>query len=232
MVTQMSRFNLADRQSSTVLYSTDSLDDMFEVVQSILHDDGLDGLNGMSLSVQNEESGEFDDYDDEEVMLTLQALRARAWVASHHRVSEARPDRQRWLLRFIGWGHGSFPWSQIPFTKAAFLLVKSDLDFPGLDYAFAPYHFGPWDVQVTDDLDSLVKQGCLTMHPIPFSRGVEYRLTDWGRRRIENHAHEVDDAHRAAIVEVATRVTAKHYTQMLRDLYEEYPEAAQNSVLR
>jgi uncharacterized protein YwgA len=228
----MSRFNLADRLSSTILFSTDNLDEMFEAVQSILQDDGLDGLEGMSLSVQSEESGEFGDYDDEEVMLALQAHRAQAWTESHHRTVEARPDRQRWLLRCIGWGQGRFPWSQIPFTKAVFLLSKSNLQFPGVDYSFEPYNYGPWDPQVTDDLNSLVKQGCLSMHPIPLSRGIEYRLTDWGRRRIESKAHEVDDAQRAAIVEIATRVTAKHYTQMLRDLYDEYPDAAKKSILK
>lgn len=228
----MSRYNLADRQSSTILFSSDSLQDVFNVVQSILGDDGLDGLDGMSLSVLSEDSGEFDDYDDEEIMLTLQALRAKEWVESHHPKVEPRPDRQRWLLRFIGWGHGSFPWSQIPFTKAAFLLTKSKFSFEEIDYDFEPYRYGPWDHQVTDDLDSLVKQGCLTMHPIPLSRGIEYRLTDWGRKRIEDHAHEVDDARRAVVVEIATRVTAKHYTVMLRDLYAEYPDVATKSILR
>lgn len=228
----MSRFNLADRQSSTVLFSSDSLDEMFEAVQSILRDDGLDGLNGMSLSVQSDESGEFDDYDDDEVMLTLHALRARVWVDAQHRAVEPRPDRQRWLLRCIGWGLGTYPWSQIPFTKAAFLLSQANLEFVGLDYAFEPYMYGPWDYQVTDDLDSLVKQGCLTMHPMPWSRGIEYRLTDWGRKRIEEQAWEVDDTHRALVVEIATRVTAKPYTDMLRDLYAEYPDVASKSILR
>ena len=228
----MSRYNLANRQSSTILFSSDSLTDMFDVVQSILGDDGLDGLDGMSLSVRSEESGEFDDYNDDEVMLTLQALRAKEWVESRHPKVEPRPDRQRWLLRFIGWGHGSFPWSQIPFTKAAFLLTKSEYQFEEIDYDFEPYMYGPWDHQVTDDLDSLVKQGCLTMHPIPWSRGIEYRLTDWGRKRIEDHANEVDETRRAVVVEIATRVTAKHYTGMLRDLYAEYPDAATKSILR
>lgn len=228
----MSRFNLSDRQSSTVIYMSDTLDEMFDVVQSILQDDGLAGLEGLSLSVRSEESGEFNDYDDEEIMLTLQALRAKDWIETHQRVRVARPDRQRWLLRLIGWGQGTFPWSQIPFMKAAFLLVKSDIGFEGMDYAFEPYSFGPWDYQVTDDLDSLVQQGCLTMHPISWSRGIEYRLTDWGRKRIEDQASDVDDERRAIVVSVGTRVTAKHYAEMLKDLYAEYPEVATRSILR
>jgi hypothetical protein len=57
-------------------------------------------------------------------------------------------------------------------------------------------------------------------------------LTDWGRKRIEDHANEVDDARRAVVVEIATRVTANHYTVMLRDLYAEYPEVAEKTILR
>lgn len=228
----MPRFTLADRQTTTVLHATDSLDGMFEAVESVLHDDGLDGLEGLSLSVQSDESGEFESFDDVELMLTLQALRAKTWTESHPRATKARPERQRWLLCLVGWSQGTFPWTQIPFNKATFLLSKSDLEFSGLDYAFEPYNYGPWDPQVTDDLDSLVKQGCLTMHPISYSRGIEYRLTDWGRRRVEQQAHEVSDVQRKVIVTIATRVTAKHYTDMLRDLYAEYPAVAKNSILR
>jgi len=205
---------------------------MFRVAQEIISEDGLDGLADLSMSVQNPESGEYDDYESDEIMLTLQALRVQEWVGSHHRAKVARPDRQRWLLRAIGWGHGRYPWTQIPFTKAAFLLQRSEKPFSGLDYEFSAYSYGPWDPQVTDDLDSLVVQGCLTMHPIPGSKGIEYRLTDWGRKRVEGRAFEVDDDLREEVVKVATRVTAKHWTIMLRELYEEFPDIAENTILK
>lgn len=76
-VTHMSLFNLSDRQSSTVLLSSDSLDEVFAAVQSIVSDDGPSGLDGLSLSVQDSQSGEYDDFDDAEVLKTLQARHVR-----------------------------------------------------------------------------------------------------------------------------------------------------------
>ncbi len=49
----MSRFNLSDIQSSTLIYATDSLDEMFGVVQTLIQTNGLDALVGFTLSVQS-----------------------------------------------------------------------------------------------------------------------------------------------------------------------------------
>ncbi len=228
----MSRYNLADRDSSTLIYATDSLDDMFELVSTMVADDGTVALEGLSLSMQSGETEQFDSFADDQVMLALQSGRAKAHADAHPRLKEPNPERQRWLLRMICWGKGVHPWTQIPFEKAAFLLQKSGVDVPEFDYKFTAYSYGPFDPQVTADLDNLVAQGCLTVRSMPYSKAKEYRLTDWGRKRVADLKTEVSAEHREVVIQVATRVTGKPYTDMLEELYDEFPDMAKRSVFR
>jgi len=80
----MSRFNLSDIQSSTLLYATDTLDEMFDVVQPIIQDHGLSALTGLTLSMQTEDSDETIEVDDEEIMLLLQSRKEHTSTATRH----------------------------------------------------------------------------------------------------------------------------------------------------
>ena len=70
----MKRFNLGDRQSSSVLASTDSLAEMIDIARSILDDDGPEGFEGLSLSIRDDISGRIQSYDDDQVLQALTAL--------------------------------------------------------------------------------------------------------------------------------------------------------------
>lgn len=78
----MSQFNLSDIQSSTLLMSSDSLDEVLEVVQSLIKTEGPDGLTGLTLSLQDLDSDEYVDYDNEEILTALRLRREAVWAKS------------------------------------------------------------------------------------------------------------------------------------------------------
>jgi hypothetical protein len=72
----MSRYNLADIQSSTVLFASDSPDAMDDVVQSMVQRNEPDVLQGLTLSVQTADESEFVEFSDREIVRALQAMKA------------------------------------------------------------------------------------------------------------------------------------------------------------
>jgi hypothetical protein len=66
----MSRYNLADIQSSTLLYATDSVDEMIAIVQDLIRQDGTDALAGLSLSV-HDASGDVAEFDHKGILPAL-----------------------------------------------------------------------------------------------------------------------------------------------------------------
>ncbi len=80
----MSRFNLSDIQSSTLLYATDSLDEMFDVVQPMIQTHGPSALAGLTLSIQTADPDQTIEVDDEKIMLLLQSRKEHTSTATRH----------------------------------------------------------------------------------------------------------------------------------------------------
>lgn len=74
----MPRFNLADRESSTLIYATDSLEDMVAFVSTMLAEDGNEALDGLSLSMQRERSSRVDSFADEAMVEALHSYQHHA----------------------------------------------------------------------------------------------------------------------------------------------------------
>jgi len=66
----MSRYNLSDIQSSTLILSTDSVREMFDVVHNLVQE-GDDGLSGLSLSVKVADTDEYVEFDDADILSVL-----------------------------------------------------------------------------------------------------------------------------------------------------------------
>ena len=80
----MSQFNLADIQSSTLILSTPSLVEMFDVVQSMIRVDPQNALNGLTLIVEATDLDDVDEFEDEEIIVALNDLRANAFAESSY----------------------------------------------------------------------------------------------------------------------------------------------------
>lgn len=79
----MTQFNLADRLSSTLVYATDSLDDMVEFVSAMVDDDGVEALDGLSLSMPSDTSSRYDSFADAQMLPALQAQHEKAHGRTH-----------------------------------------------------------------------------------------------------------------------------------------------------
>jgi len=78
----MSRFNLADIPSSTLIFATDSLDEVAAIVQTLVQRDGLSSLDDVSLSVQTVNESEYVDFSASEIVRVLMAMQAEGVAAS------------------------------------------------------------------------------------------------------------------------------------------------------
>jgi hypothetical protein len=67
----MSRYTLSDIQSSTLLMTTDSTTEMFDVVRNLENDGGEESLVGLSLSVRIADSDEYVEFDDADILSVL-----------------------------------------------------------------------------------------------------------------------------------------------------------------
>lgn len=74
----MSQFNLSDIQSSTVLYTSDSVSEMTDVVRTLIDQDGSEALDGLSLSVRVHDSDEYMEFESREILHALTSRRSPA----------------------------------------------------------------------------------------------------------------------------------------------------------
>lgn len=77
-VTTMSRYNLSDIQSSTVLYASDSVNEVIDVVQTLIDQDGPDALAGLSLGVRVHDSGAYMEFENTEILHELKSRKTPA----------------------------------------------------------------------------------------------------------------------------------------------------------
>ena len=120
--------------------------------------------------------------------------------------------------------------SPIQIMKALFLfkmeLNLSDSEF----YKFEPYLYGPCSFEVYSDLASLQLQGLADTEP-SFWGWKYYRLTDKGRSIAEKVVREMDKDKLDTLQRVKNIVMSKSFMELLRYVYDKYPEYAKNSIV-
>ena len=72
---KMSLFNLADIESSTLLLASNSLDEMDRAIHSIVKASDLAGLSGLCLSIVNERTNEYAEFEAEHMLDAMRALK-------------------------------------------------------------------------------------------------------------------------------------------------------------
>jgi uncharacterized protein YwgA len=119
--------------------------------------------------------------------------------------------------------------------KLAFLLVEEELDddFPGYD--FVKYNYGPFSKTLLSDIEQLEQDGAVSEEETKtFSgnRRHDYELNDGFESVVSRLAD--GDQEVTTVFEAARRTVSQHNDKALRslieDVYDEYPEYAENSV--
>jgi len=120
------------------------------------------------------------------------------------------------------------------FQKMVFLLQQEfgEIEF----YHFQAYDYGPFSKGLYDDLDDLIDRGLVEETRDEFDEDkvyYEYQLTDQGRDLIEGLSEQEGAEDILELSEQLKReINSKELSEVLDRVYEEYPEYAENSVLR
>lgn len=115
---------------------------------------------------------------------------------------------------------------RIRVQKAVFLLTQRGNPNWRELYDYRPYNWGPYSSQLAADMDTLVGQGLAEVVEVPGSRYGAYRTTAEGEAAATSAWSALQQTERDFIRSVRRYVIAKSFTQLLREVYAEYPEFA------
>lgn len=127
---------------------------------------------------------------------------------------------------------GTAGFSRVQIQKALFLLDRNIGELTGgPHFDFTPYHYGPFDPEVYRALEELERDGLITTSRDPAKPSPMYALTPdglvKGRKELNGLEQRVQDFIRNTVHFVRT----VSFTDLVRAIYREYPEMAENSVV-
>jgi uncharacterized protein len=141
-------------------------------------------------------------------------------------------DRQSLMLAALAASDGAIH-SPVQVQKLFFLV---DQQIPshtgGPHFHFVPYDYGPFDVDVYNEIENLAQQELKLIEQHSPTHWKTYRLTPKGQRRGEELAGSMNPAVAAYLRNVSEWVRSLSFTQLVSAIYKKYPEMQVNSVFR
>jgi DNA-binding PadR family transcriptional regulator len=140
-------------------------------------------------------------------------------------------DRSGWLLLLLDratlGAQGPEDLDPVRIQKGMFLLSKRG---PERDvYEFQPYDWGPFSSDIYADLASAARQGYLTEERVPGRTWSTYRITARGHERALALAAQMRAEDVAWLRQAREFLTTRSFAQLLREIYDLYPDYAVNS---
>lgn len=123
-----------------------------------------------------------------------------------------------------------YPLDRIRMQKAVFLLVQRGSTTWRELYDYRPYAWGPYSSGLTADLTSMSTQRLIQVEDVPGSRYGRYRTTLEGEAVACADWEALAEHERVFITTVRAYVTSRSFTQLLREVYAEYPDFARASL--
>jgi DNA-binding PadR family transcriptional regulator len=96
-------------------------------------------------------------------------------------------------------------------------------------YTFRAYDWGPFSSAIYSDLDALVTQGYLDRQRVPGRTWCTYQVTPSGHELASGMAQQIGPTHVGWLRSAREFLTTRSFAQLLREIYEEYPDFAVNS---
>lgn len=97
-------------------------------------------------------------------------------------------------------------------------------------FNFEPYHYGPFDRAIYDELLALADNGLIEIVGTPYSRARSYRLTAKGLERGKRALSQVSEPIQEFMRKLSSFVRSSTFVQLVSAVYREYPEMRVNSV--
>lgn len=120
--------------------------------------------------------------------------------------------------------------------KMVFLLQQRTPDWKIPEYQFEAYDYGPFSKSLYDDLDNLIERNLVEENREEFDQDkilYEYNLTEKGKKavRLITDEQEWEELILRAD-EIKSQFNRMELAEVLDFVYTEYPQFAENSVLR
>ena len=133
-------------------------------------------------------------------------------------------DKRDWLLLVI-----SERMEPIQIQKAMFKFSK-EAPVPRMEaYQFVPYNWGPCSFDIYEDLRKLRNEK--QIESVPTGSGWNlYQLTALGHQEADKIRATADENLVNHLDETRTWVASRNFAQLLRDVYEQYPDYATESI--
>ena len=125
---------------------------------------------------------------------------------------------------------GNASYSPAQLQKTMFLLSQN---LPGLfetGYHFAPYDYGPFDVEVYKDSESLQREGLASITRSTKGNWKIYGVTDEGRQRGQVQLRSLPESQQKYIVDVSQWVLKQDFASLVKSIYKAYPNMRVNSI--
>lgn len=142
-------------------------------------------------------------------------------------------QKQDWLLVYLSLPSKSETnlIDPIRIMKGLFLFRMEFKDKLKDFYDYKPYLYGPCSFEIYNDLLGLQLKGLVDDYSQPLSRWSYYRLTEKGQEQASILIKNVSSELLARLKAIKIKVTSLSFLELLREIYKEYPEYAQNSVI-
>lgn len=139
-------------------------------------------------------------------------------------------ERKYWVLVALYAADGT-SMSPIQLQKSIFLIGQK-LDIKKDFYEFEPYDYGPFDVHIYQDAESLDELGLITIAYWSERRRRTYSITTKGVEKIEELLEDETSEVVENSKEIVKRVISLGFRELVKEVYEEFPEYSINSVFR
>ena len=128
---------------------------------------------------------------------------------------------------------GGDSYTPVQLQKMMFLLDKNLPERIGAPFfGFEPYHYGAFDSNVYTVASELATQNLVLIDLNPGSPIRTYATTQAGRIKGEKILNSFEQSVSEYVKEVSAWVRSLSFAQLVREMYEAYPETKANSVFR
>ena len=124
--------------------------------------------------------------------------------------------------------------SPVQLQKALFLVAERAGGHIGKEnlYKFVAHNYGPFSVEIYQDINALAQEGKINVESGRLQRWKSYKLTESGRAAAEKALAELAPEVEDFLSAVVDWVVERDFPDLLRAVYNAYPEYAVNSVFR
>lgn len=140
-----------------------------------------------------------------------------------------------WLLLLLALRDANKPLDPVRLQKGLFLLGEEG-GLPDEEaYHFEPYDYGPFSAEIYRDLQILLDAEHAEELAVPGYNWKRYAVTGAGLERARKLVQRLGPQQRGALRSLATikaELLALKFDALLRRVYDDYPDYAENSVFR